>query len=53
MERPRFYSVFEGVGELARVTRGVFGLLGSGYKLDPAFRETICLSVTYANDCGP
>ena len=53
MERPKFNSAFEAVREFSRVTRTLTGLLRTGYKLPPSFREQICLSVTYSNDCGP
>ena len=52
MERPKFNSVFEGIREFFRVSRALTGLLRTGYKLPSSFREQICLSVTYTNDCG-
>ncbi len=53
MEQAKFHSVSEGVGEFFRLTKALAALLRTGYRLPPTFREQICLTVTYANACGP
>ena len=53
MDHQKFRSAFEAAGDLFRVTKALTGLMRTGYRIPAAFREQICLSVTYTNDCGP
>ncbi len=53
MNNPKFNSIGEFIVETGRLCGTVVRMVGTGYRLNPVLRETVCLSVTLANNCGP
>jgi len=53
MNNPKFNSIGEFVLETGRLFGAAASMVGTGYRLNPVLRETVCLSVTLANNCGP
>ena len=51
--RRRFHSITGFFREFFRVARLNYKKRKSLRKMAPAFRETVCLAVTFANNCGP
>lgn len=52
LNHPKFRSVGEFLVEFGGVIKLLLGKQKSLRKMDPAFRENICLAVTYANNCS-
>ena len=48
---PKFHSFGEFVSDFFEISKLARQAGKKGYQLDPKFRETICLAVTFANNC--
>ncbi len=49
----RFHSITGFFREFFQLVRLNIKKRKSLARMDPAFRETVCLAVTFANSCGP